>query len=42
MYLWYNKSGDDFIDLLRDNRDKFNIGVIHGFHGTYYQMIELV
>eukprot|EP01017_Pseudomicrothorax_dubius_P050624 TRINITY_DN961_c0_g1_i1.p1 TRINITY_DN961_c0_g1~~TRINITY_DN961_c0_g1_i1.p1 ORF type:complete len:155 (-),score=33.99 TRINITY_DN961_c0_g1_i1:83-547(-) len=42
MYLHNRNTGDDFFQLVRENRHKFSTGVVHSFTGTLEELHKIV
>ncbi|CAG9318530.1 TATDN1 [Blepharisma stoltei] len=42
MYLHNRNTGDDFINLMRTNRDRISGGVVHSFTGTLDELQQLL
>lgn len=42
MYLHSRATGEDFVNIVRENRHKFPTGVVHSFTGTLKEMQDLV
>ena len=42
MYLHSRATGDDFYNIVKENRHKFSTGVVHSFTGTIEEMNKLV
>ena len=42
MYLHSRSTGDDFYNIVKENRHKFSTGVVHRFTGSIEEMNKLV
>jgi len=42
MYLHSRNTGDDFYNIVKENRHKFSTGVVHSFTGTIEEMNKLL
>ena len=41
MYLHSRATGNDFVDIVRQNRSRFTTGVVHSFTGTIEEMHQI-